>query len=368
MAEEREELKPETEEEAEPQSLRDVIRGAVEKQRSGAEAEEKSAKEEPEETEAESKEDKPRDDKGRFVGQKQEKEDVLTTLDKAYQDKALREKGLLKEDPVVPRPPPGWSVKAKSQFDSLPDDVKTAIATRETEIDKGFAKLRDYNGLDPWVELAKRNGTTLVEAVKNYNHFENALASDFLAGITLVCQRFNVNPLSLANSIIAKAGGVPTQIGASGNPPQNQNPGVDLTPIRQELNQLRSHLAGQQQREIQTQIDAFASDPRNKYYENVRPQMAQLIEAGIATDLKTAYEAASWMNPDVRQAIMNDQSQAGQAQIKRAQKAAAAVNARAASKAVTGAPATGSNEPADRRASTRSLREEIVAAVERQRA
>jgi hypothetical protein len=64
------------------------------------------------------------------------------------------------EAPVQPqavRPPPGWSPASKAAFDALPEAVKADVAKREEEVNKGFAKLGDYKGLEPTPR--KRSGT-----------------------------------------------------------------------------------------------------------------------------------------------------------------------------------------------------------------
>ena len=362
MAEDKEVVER-TETEVEQPSLRDVIRGAVEKQYKDAEPAEDKPKAEtkPESEIKEEPEDRPkgRDEKGRFTAKESQEEPPKEEPKRELEPK---------ESKLELRPPRGWAPGPKAKFDKLDDDIKQAIAQREIDVDKGFAKLRDYNGLDPWIELAKRNGTTLVEAVKNYNHFENALASDLVSGIELICQRFNAHPLSVANALIAKAGGVPSQIGASGTQPNYQNAGVDLSPIQRELSQLRSYINTQQQQDIMRQIDEFQANPSHRYYDNVRERMAELIENGSSKTLEHAYKTAIWENDEIRQLLISDQSQAGQGLVKQARKAAAAVTAKAASKAVTGAPNSGSHEQANNRASTLSLRDEIRAAMERQRA
>jgi hypothetical protein len=75
--------------------------------------------------------------------------------------------------------------------------------------------------------------------------------------------------------------------------------------------------------------------------------MAVLIHAGKAADLQTAYEAACWLNPEIR-AILLEESKAGQNRVA----TNTAVRAQKAAKAVSGAP---SNSHADEALKRRDL-------------
>jgi hypothetical protein len=51
----------------------------------------------------------------------------------------------------------------------LPDPVKHAIAHREEEINRGFEKLRDYKGLDSYVQWSQQQyGIPLPQVIDAY--------------------------------------------------------------------------------------------------------------------------------------------------------------------------------------------------------
>ena len=50
---------------------------------------------------------------------------------------------------------------------------------------------------------------------------------------------------------------------------------------------------------LQKEIDTFASDPANRYFDEVANDIAQLLKAGSPT-LKDAYDKAVWANPQTR--------------------------------------------------------------------
>ena len=223
---------------AEVTDLRSTIRAAVEAQRTpepaaadvpepveAVEAPEKAAKPEKTEkveTEAE-RNARLRDDKGRFA-KGEEKPEVAKEV-----EPEAKEAAPTYDKPAV-RPPPGWSPTAKVAFDKLPAEVKEAVAKREEEVNRGFAKLSEFKPIERYVEMAKQSGTTLDRALDNYVAMETRLRQDFPAGIQELCQRQGIHPVALANQILARNGVAPSE-GQAGT--ANQTASVDLSPIHQ---------------------------------------------------------------------------------------------------------------------------------------
>lgn len=53
--------------------------------------------------------------------------------------------------------------------------------------------------------------------------------------------------------------------------------------------------------QVENEIAAFAADPAHPYFEEVSDHIAKLLNSGLATDLKDAYEKAVFANPVTRQ-------------------------------------------------------------------
>lgn len=94
------------------------------------------------------------------------------------------------------------------------------------------------------------------------------------------------------------------------NPPQVS---PETQYLMQQLNELRQTQAqwhnSMQQREqmMANQELAQFSQAGNAHLEAVRNDMADLLETGKATSLQDAYEKAVWMNPDIRQSLIEQQ-------------------------------------------------------------
>ena len=233
------------------------------------------------------------------------------------------------------RPPPGWSPASKVAFDGLPESVKADIVKREAEVNQGFAKLSEYKPIEKYVDMAKQGGTTLDRALEAYTGIETLLRKDVFAGVEQVLKNVGVNPVAFAQAYLNRNGGAP-QKGAPGDQPVVHQPQqIDPTAI---VNQAVSAIrAEQQHKEMQSEIVKFAADPKNRFYENVKPAMAQILQAGLATNLQDAYDKACRLDPTVAPLINQPPAIVNQVAVK----AAVATQARQAAKATIGSPSSG---------------------------
>ncbi len=289
-------------------------------------------------TEQQTADQRARDEQGRFTKADQAAQapakvnEAAAAIGKEIQQAAL--------DPAAVKPvgpPPGWSPTSKAAFDALPDTVKKDIAKREEEISQGFAKLTEYKGLDPYVEMARGQNTTLPEALERYVSAENTLESDPINGMLWLCQRYNVHPGQLLEAIGQGQG--------HQQPSQSADPLASVMPHLQTFDQRLSQFeAAQQQAQDQAingEISSFAADPQNKYFANVRKEMGQIIamadQQGQVITMKGAYEKACWANPEIRDLLIKDRIAANEAEAKRKADDAR----RAAGSLPTGSPIAG---------------------------
>lgn len=250
------------------------------------------------------------------------------------------------------RPPPGFSVATKQAWEALPEHVKADIAKREGEIEVG---LQRYGGLKNFAEEAERNGTNIQNAIKDYSEVENELRKDPVNGVEYLFKRMGLNPLGVLKAWLSRY--VPQQ---GGQAPQQQRPQPQIDPnaiANHAIHAVRSEF---QQREIHSDIAKFQADPANRFFPNVRQDMALLVQAGKAADLRQAYDAACWLHPEIR-AILLEEAKGGQGGQR------TAVRAQNAAKAVTGAPSSNSHAGDAPRRRDLSLDDEIRESIKRQR-
>lgn len=287
--------------------------------------------------EADAREDN-RDEKGRFKAKEGDAGPAAEVQDGGEQEAAQYTDETAASDKYA-GPPPGWSVASKAAFDELPESVRADIAKREREIDQGFAKLKEYKPLERFVETAKQHGMEPAEFFESYRRAEEYLQRDPQNAILWLCQNYGVDPSQIggqkANEQTADA--------------QQADPAMQ--PLLQEINSLKQQLArvntleqtvyGEKQAQATSKVEAFFSDPKNKFAENVAPQMLGLIQqanaSGQPVDLNQIYETACYMNPEVRDALIKERLNAD-AKAKAAKAKQAADQARQAGASITGGP------------------------------
>ncbi|MBX4925985.1 hypothetical protein [Rhizobium binae] len=285
----------------------------------------------------------PRDgENGRFLAKGQEQAGRTAT---AGQTPAAQQTGDTdsRQQPAatVSRVPPGWSAEAKAQFSNLPSEVQAAIAKREQEVDRGFRVLQDYKGLEEFTPIVRRAGMTHADVMRRAIDWEKALIRDPVNTVLHVAKVAGVNLHALVNGQTGEA----LQRNAQQVQPQPRSINVEATV---------EHVL--RKRDTETQVDAFLSDPANAHAEDVLDDMVALINAGRASTLQDAYDAACWMRPDIRQQLISQTAQP--VRDHHAQRAAAADQARRASRSISGSSAPGPTRDAARAQPT-SIRDSL---------
>ncbi|MBY4607941.1 hypothetical protein K6M90_09790 [Rhizobium sp. 9T] len=273
---------------------------------------------------------RPRDgENGRFLAKGQEQAVAQQTP-----QAQSREQGGEQPAAVGNRVPPGWSAEAKAHFTSLPSEVQAAIAKREQEVDRGFRVLQDYKGLEEFTPIVRRAGMTHADVMRRAIDWENALIRDPVNTVLHVAKVAGVNLHALVNGQAGEA----LQRQQAGREPQRQTGPINVEATVEHV--LRK-------RDTETQVDAFLSDPANAHAEDVLDDMVALINAGRASTLQDAYDAACWMRPDIRQQLISQTAPAFVRE-QHAQRAAAADQARRASRSISGSSAPGPTRDAAR--------------------
>lgn len=265
-----------------------------------------------------------RDERGRFA-KKQEaapveapKEEQVTEIQTAdpQQEKSIAA-------------PVHWSGSAKVRWEKLPVRVQEELlkdyAAKDQEKQK-YAPLEQV--LAPHRQkLSMRYGDE-ARGIQTLLAYADALEKDPLGTLQYIAKERGVDLSQL----------VPQ--------PGQQFADPQVAQLHQQINQLQQQVAQFHQRTesgntsaLQSQIDAFASDPANPYFNDVKVQMGALIHAaaqqGRELSMKQAYDMAVYADPVIRSEIMEQQRQKEEAA------RIAKVNEAKAAKPIKGAPGTG---------------------------
>lgn len=187
----------------------------------------------------------------------------------------------------------------EADWKSLPENSRKYIHEREKQAYEGISRYKgvadkweqtytpykqffDQGGLDPHDAFKRLADTHLV-----LKFGTDEQKRDFAKYLD---QEYGLTTLLGAAQQAADAGALP---------PEFAN-------LAKEVHQLKNEFGSTQRREqartlaeSQKQVDAFFADPVNEFAGEVSQDMAGFMKAGLATDLKDAYEKACRFNPVV---------------------------------------------------------------------
>lgn len=264
----------------------------------------------------------------------------------------------------VDRAPASWKKEAKGEWATVPLHIRQEVHKREMEVQKVLnetAPIRQEvqqfrEVVSPFMARIQSLGVTPHQAVGELLKADYLLASGSpqqkAQFIDKLLQDYNVDIAELDSAISRRLGGQPQQ------QPQGFDPNQISQLVQQQLQQALAPIYQQRQQEQQQvvqqaaqTVEQMALDPKYPHFEEVRQDMADLMEInsrrGIYISVEQAYNKAVGMNTEL--ANMQQATQLNQ----RAQRAAAA----AAS--VSGSPVGGGVQS---HASEGNLRADLEAA------
>jgi len=205
--------------------------------------------------------------------------------------------------------PPGWSNPMKELFSTLPEEARDYISGREkashaqlSEQGRVISTLRPvYDTVVKYQHTFEGRGLDPNAAISGLFEAQDLLDRDPMGGIQEIARIYGVDLTGT------------TQPQDQGE----QDPGTaalrgEVLSLRNQLSSIANEAANERQSRVQTMNDntlrEVAEWSNDKpHFEQVRQQMAGLINAGVASDLDSAYDAACKLDPTIVEKIADDQ-------------------------------------------------------------
>lgn len=234
--------------------------------------------------------------------------------------------------------PNSYTKEAKDWFNTLPHENQKYLAEREKQFEQGLSRARNQYG---WVDKVFNDRKDALTA-QGYKS-----AQEYINDLVLISDALNKNPLQTIEALKANYAVDGGQQTTQDNALQRE-----LKALQDKVQQQQSYLDNQEKARIVSQYNDFVNakdengNPKHVYFEEVKPEMQALFNAGLASDFEDAYNQAIWRVENVRNKLIAER--AAGAQVKTAAQT---------QKAKTAAfEPTAKSEP---NAKKRSLREEI---------
>lgn len=213
------------------------------------------------------------------------------------------------EDKPAVKAPQSWKPAVREKFAELPAEVQEEIlrvesaagrkfqeSAQATKIAENFAQT-----LEPYRELIQSSGVSPFQAIKETMDMAKMLATGTQRQKAQVLAQlystYNVD-LNELNEVLTAHINMPKPTAAEQQ-------------ILSQLNDLRARVAMPPaprpaeipQDSVNTEIEAFASDPKNEFFNDVSSDMALLLQNGKAKTLAEAYDKAIRLNDEVQKVL-----------------------------------------------------------------
>lgn len=241
----------------------------------------------------------------------------------------------------LPEPPKTWRKEALEHWAALPDTVRAEILKREDDIFRGLEGYKAQatvgrafqEALGPFETAIRQEGGDPVSYVRNLVQLDASLS--------------RANPEQRLDMMLRVAQAYDVDLYAAFGA---ERPYVDpqVTGLQQQLLSLQTQLQGMTQAQQSTRlneateaVNTFANNPENVYFNEVAPQMLELINRSPTMKLEEAYNKACRLNDAVWGKIQAAEAQK-KAEVQRQKSAQHAATARrAASVTVSSSPRRG---------------------------
>lgn len=223
--------------------------------------------------------------------------------------------------------PKTWRQEAASSWGTLPKNIREEVLKREADIFKGIEQYK--------------NDAAFAKAVRQQlSPYMQILGDNPAQSLTQILDMQRQLTAGTPEQRKELLGKLSQQYGVdlSDYAPAYQDPMIDsltkkIHTLEQAQQSWQTAQAEARQAEAARAVESFASDASKVYFNELIPDMTQLVRSGQARNLEEAYDKALWLNPAIRakemQRLQTEASEREKAE--RASRAAAAAKATAAS-------------------------------------
>lgn len=251
----------------------------------------------------------PRSEDGKFASKAPEKVEPDATPSDAATDNPVSPAPAGE----APKPPVSWPQDKAEAWSKLDPDARDYILKREAEVAKGFQTTAEkYKPLEevdrllePYKAKLEAEGLSPVQGIQRLLRAQDLLERNPIEGLNWLARSYGVNLGQLAAQPAGQE--------------QTQQPQIDprVETLQQRLDRLEADAQTRAKQEAETfeqslkaDVEKFRASPEHPYFDDVKSDMAALLQAGVVADLKEAYEKAVWANPTARSRVLEDQRKA----------------------------------------------------------
>lgn len=236
--------------------------------------------------------------------------------------------------PAAVRGPASWRPEVREKWAALPTEVQAEVTRREREIATALqetATVRQFaeafrDTITPYQNIIALEGNDPLKTFESYMKTATVLRTgspfEKADAIANAIASFGIDISMLDNLLTKRISGQPVQAPHSQQAQQVQTPDQYRDP---RVDELFSYLQTQQvareeavQLEVQTELEAFASDPKNEFFEDLRADIADVLRIsanrGHKVSLQEAYDKAAKLHPEISKVVLQREAAKNAAQ------------------------------------------------------
>lgn len=231
------------------------------------------------------------------------------------------------EQPVAKanKAPVSWKPEEREHWDKMSPQAQAAVMRREGEISKALNETASarrfggefYNIIKPFEHLIRASGVSPLQAVDNLvktaGGLQTGTAMQKAQIVANIVAAYGVDLRVLDHVLAGKT--PPKEAGA--NDEIMKAIDARLKPVQEFIGEVRGARSASEQRMLQetaSEAETFAQDPKNEFFEDLRGDIADLLDLaanrGRAMTLEEAYKLAAAQHPEISKVIKERESAA----------------------------------------------------------
>lgn len=200
--------------------------------------------------------------------------------------------------------PKTWTKEAVEKWATVDPVVKAEVLKREEDMFRGLEQYKEKAELGTKYDTVVEPFRAILaaEQIDPVQLFQSFSANHYLLSRGTPEQKLDV-AANLVKSYGLDIDAIKERLGNQPPPPS-----PEVLELRERLAKIEGNVQERTQAELEAkkqefsqQVEAFAKDPKNIYFEEVASDIAFLLGKGVETSLQAAYDSAVLRNPATRQ-------------------------------------------------------------------
>ena len=237
------------------------------------------------------------------------KKELAPKTDKAVTEPKATTIPVESDDPL----PEGWADDRKESWKTLPKDLREYLKKREKERNDGLtSKMQEADKVKKQFEKYS-SIPTLFDPVREQLALQGVDEATYMRNLINAHMAINKDPKSALRMLAKQYGLDPAElIEAAAQNPELAERDKRIAALEARFQQQGQASEVQLQTQVKTAIQAFQEEKdaqgnsAHPHFEKVRVAMGALMSSGQAKDLKDAYDRAVFVDPELRETMLQE--------------------------------------------------------------